>query len=191
MSLADLPEVHPRSRAAWRRWLERHHLTARGCWFVTWRRETGKPRVDYAEAVEELLCFGWVDSTARRLDDARTALLCTPRKPRSGWARSNRERVARLTAQGLMAARGLEVVAEAKRTGQWTALDALESLEVPPDLAARLRALPPARKRFDAFPPSARKRLLAWIRTAKRPETRARRVEETALAAQQGLRANG
>lgn len=108
-------------RAAWRDWLERNHETAPGVWLVTWKKPTGKPRIDYAAAVEEALCFGWVDSKSRSVDDERTSLYFTPRKQRSAWSESNVARVEKLDAAGLLQSAGRHVVDEAKRAGTWPA----------------------------------------------------------------------
>lgn len=189
-SLEELERVHPKSREQWRTWLERNHLTSPGAWLVTYKKETGKPRIDYAEAVEELLCFGWVDSKALKLDDERSMLLCTPRKPKSVWSKPNKERVQRLTAQGLMAPRGLEMVELAKRTGTWDALNDVDALVIPDDLEARLGKSAAARTHWDAFPPSAKRAILQWILAAKRPETRQKRIDETVSQAAKNLRAN-
>ena len=152
------------------------------CYLAGWRRSTGKSPVDYAESVEEALCVGWIDSKGNRLDDERNILWFAPRNPRSGWARSNKDRVARLTAAGLMLPAGLAAIEEAKRRGTWTMLDEVEDLVVPDDLASALEANPPARTCWDGFSRSSRRMLLEWIRQAKRPETRAKRITETADA---------
>jgi uncharacterized protein YdeI (YjbR/CyaY-like superfamily) len=188
--LEQLERFHPPDRAAWRGWLAANHATAAGVWLVTFKKATGRPRVEYAEAVEEALCFGWVDSLARRIDDERSRLLFTPRKRGSGWSRPNKERVERLLAAGLMTPAGLVVVEAARADGSWSALDDVENLVEPGDLRAALDADPEARRNWDGFPRSARRGILEWISTAKRAETRAKRVEETARLAAQGIRAN-
>lgn len=182
--------VQPGSRAAWRRWLEQNHERTRGIWFVTYKKSTGRPRVEYEEAVEEALCFGWIDSTARTLDAERSMLYFAPRKRGSGWSRSNKIRVARLHAAGLMASPGLARIEAAQRDGSWTILDSVESLEVPDDLAAALQAYPNASAHFHAFPPSARRAILQWIVLARKADTRSRRVAEAARLAEQNIRAN-
>jgi uncharacterized protein YdeI (YjbR/CyaY-like superfamily) len=181
---------HPANRAEWRAWLEQHHGRAQGVWLVTYKKAAGKPRLEYEEMVEEALCFGWVDSKGGKLDGERTMLYFAPRKAGSGWSRPNKERVERLTAAGLMAPAGLAKVEAAKVDGSWAALDAVEALEIPPDLARALDAHPDARRHFEAFPRSAKRGILEWIANAKRPETRAARVEETARLAAQNIRAN-
>jgi uncharacterized protein YdeI (YjbR/CyaY-like superfamily) len=159
-------------------------------WLVTYKKAAGDRYVPYADTVEEALCFGWVDSKSRSVDAERSMLLMTPRKPGSGWSRPNKERVGRLAAAGLLAPAGEAVIEAAKADGSWSKLDAVENLEEPGDLRAALDADPDARRHWDAFPRSAKRAILEWIAQAKRAETRARRVAETARLAARGERAN-
>jgi uncharacterized protein YdeI (YjbR/CyaY-like superfamily) len=177
------------TRAGWRAWLSEHHRDAEGVWVVTWRRGEG-PVVSYDDLVEEALCFGWIDSRGGRREGGRTALLMTPRRARSAWSARNKQRVARLASAGLLHSSGEAAVAAAKESGTWTALDAVERLEVPDDLALALAQRPPGREHWDAFPRSVRRAILEWVTSAKRPDTRVRRVDETARLAQQNLRAH-
>ena len=186
----DDEQVQPGSLAEWRAWLAEHHGRGSGVWLVTWRAGSGGPRIGYEESVEQALCFGWVDSKGRALDAERTMLWFAPRKRGSGWARTNKERIERLTAAGLMAPAGQAVIDAAKADGSWTLLDDVENLVVPDDLAAAFAAHPPAREHWDAFPRSARRAILEWIVQAKRAETRANRVAEAAAKAQVNERAN-
>ncbi len=188
-ALDDAPHVHADDRATWRAWLEANHASARGAWLVTWRPRTGRASLDYEAAIEEALCFGWVDSTAGRVDDDRGKLYFAPRKPRSAWAATNKARVERLMGEGRMAPAGLAAIERAKANGSWEILDAVERLEVPEDLAAALELRPPAAVNFAAFPPSARKMLLGWVALARRPETRTARISEIAEAAARNERA--
>ena len=190
-ALDDAPHVHADDRATWRAWLEANHATARGVWLVTWRQRSGRVGLDYEAAVEEALCFGWVDSTGGRVDDERGKLYFAPRKPRSVWAASNKARVERLIHEGRMAPAGLDALERARANGSWEILDTAERLEVPVDLAAALEIRPPATVNFAAFPPSARKMLLGWIAVARRPETRAIRITKVAEAAARNERAPG
>ena len=184
------PMIQPGSRSALRGWLAEHHATSTGVWLANHKKGSGKPRLEYAEIVEEALCFGWIDSKPNPLDDERSLLWISPRKPRSGWSRINKERVAKLERDGLMTDAGRAAVAEGQRNGAWSALDAVERLEVPDDLATALRASPDAARHFDAFPPSSKKIILTWIASAKRPETRERRIAETVDLAARNIRAN-
>jgi uncharacterized protein YdeI (YjbR/CyaY-like superfamily) len=185
----DAPLVEAEDRATWRAWLEANHASTRGAWLVTWRKGHG-PVLDYGEAVEEALCFGWVDSTGGRVDDRRTKLYFAPRKARSVWSASNTGRVERLIAAGLMRPAGLAAIERAKDNGSWTALDEVEQGIVPSDLATALAAHPPAAANIAAFPWSARRAILVWIADAKRAETRLARVQETARRAARNERAN-
>lgn len=189
----DLPLVPVRTRAEWRVWLERNHDSSSGVWVVTTKKAALAPHEEHVGAVdlnEECLCFGWIDSKPARIDDRHSALLCTPRKPGSGWSRVNKERVARLLAADLVAPAGLVAIERAKTDGSWSKLDHVDELAVPDDLAQALDALPPARQRFDAFPPSARRGILEWISAAKTSPTRSNRIDETARLAQRNERAN-
>jgi uncharacterized protein YdeI (YjbR/CyaY-like superfamily) len=180
----DRERVHPETVQRWRDWLAENHGRAGGVWLVSWKSQTKRPRLTYEESVEEALAFGWVDSKALSLDDERTMLWFAPRKATSGWSRPNKERVARLEADGRMTDAGRRVIEAARANGSWTLLDAVEDLIVPDDLAAALDAHA-ARAAWDEFPRSVRRAALEWIVQARRPETRAKRV---ALAAERTAR---
>jgi uncharacterized protein YdeI (YjbR/CyaY-like superfamily) len=182
---------HPQDVAAWRAWLEAHHDTARGVWVASWRKASGREPVAYAALVEEAICFGWIDSTVNILDVDRGLQLMTPRKPKSGWTRLNRQRVAALEAQGRMTDAGHRAVEVAKANGWWTIYDAVEDLVEPGDLGAALTASPRARTAWDGFPPSARKQMLWWVISAGKPETRANRIAKIVAEAEHGRRAAG
>lgn len=178
-----------RSRDALRRWFEKNHASADPFWLVTWKKHAGGRYLPYDEIVDELLCFGWIDSRTRRLDEDRTMLYVSPRKPGSSWSGSNKRRIARLAKEGRLTPAGTACVDAAKKDGSWTFLDDVERLEVPPDLARALDGNPRARNHFDAFNASAKKIILHWIKTAKRDDTRAHRVSETVRLAAQNVRA--
>lgn len=190
--MAETPPnaVHPLTRAEWRIWLQENFTRREGIWLVSYKKATGKPRFDYAEAVEEALCFGWVDSKANKLDEERSLLWFAPRKPRTGWSKINKERVDKLIAAGLMMPPGLAKIEAAQQDGSWNALDGVEALEIPPDLVVALADNPPAADHFAAFPRSVKRAILEWIGNAKRAETRAKRVTETATLAAENKRAN-
>jgi uncharacterized protein YdeI (YjbR/CyaY-like superfamily) len=173
---AELEQVYAKDRAAWRRWLAKHHSRSPGIWLVFDKKGSRVDRLAYADAVEEALCFGWIDSLVKSLDDTRYMQLFTPRKPKSTWSRVNKERVARLIEQDLMAPAGLKSIEIARANGMWGSLDSVEALEVPDDLAAALAKNPDAARNFAAFAASMRKAYLHWVSRAVRPATRAERI---------------
>jgi uncharacterized protein YdeI (YjbR/CyaY-like superfamily) len=188
--VADHDQVTFASRAAWRSWLAEHHADEPGVWAVTYKQASGKPYVPYGDLRDEALCFGWIDSLRRSVDDERTRLLMTPRKPKSGWSKVNKARIEELRAAGLMTPAGEAAIETAKANGAWTKLDEVEQGIEPDDLRAALDADPDARRHWDAFPRSAKRGILEWISNAKRPETREKRVRETATLAAENVRAN-
>ena len=187
----DFPIYHPPDLAAWRAWLFANVDTARGVWVATWRKAAERDRVAYEDIVEEAICFGWIDSTVNTLDEERSLQLITPRKPRSGWTRLNRRRVAALEEQGRMTDAGRRTVEAAKANGSWTIYDPVEDLIEPDELAAALDAEPAARTAWDGFPPSARKQMLWSVISAQKPETRAGRIAKIVSEAADGRRAAG
>ena len=182
-------QVEVRTRAELRKWLEQHHQTSGSIWLVTWKKHTPH-HVPWDVVVEEALCYGWIDSQPRKLDEDRSMIRLSPRKPGSGWSGINKKRVDKLLAEDLMRPAGIAAIDRAKEDGSWQALDKATTLDLPDDLQGAFANYPGARNKFDAFPPSARRAILEWIGIAKRPETRAARIEETARLAQQGERAN-
>lgn len=178
--LADVDE--------WRAWLAANGESERAVWLVVGRG--AEDVVDYVAAVEHALCFGWVDSKTIKRDDTTTYQCFTPRNPRSTWSKVNRERVARLTAEGLMAPAGAAVIERAKVTGVWDVLAEAQNLVVPADLQTELDRNDQAGKHFAKFPPSSKRLILEWIALAKRPETRARRIQQTVELAELNQRAN-
>ncbi len=187
----DFPIYHADSRAQWRAWLTANHDTERGVWLCSWRSSVDRPRCPYPDAVEEALCFGWIDSTVNVLDDERALQLMTRRKAKSSWTRLNRRRVADMEAAGLMTDAGRRAVDVAKANGWWTILDPVEDLIEPDDLRTALDANPPARAAWDGFPPSARKMMLFWVVSAGKPETRSSRIATIVAKAAMGERAQG
>ncbi|HAF09801.1 MAG TPA: hypothetical protein DCK98_06945 [Chloroflexi bacterium] len=176
MSAAAYPRIHAKTAAEWRRWLRDNHDKARGVWLVAYKAGTGKARLGYEDSIPDALCYGWIDSLNKPLDDERTALLFTPRRAGSGWSRTNKVRIARLIKGGKMEAAGLAKIAGAKRDGSWTLLDSVEAVEVPDDLRKALNVN--GMRKFEALTPGRRKEHLRSLVTAKRPETRAKRIAE-------------
>ena len=183
--------LHVETQEEWRTWLERNHEDSKGVWLVSWKKVTGRPFVPYPDAVDEALCFGWVDSrtqpAGRRAGDEA---LHAPRNPRSSWSRINKKKVARLTEQGRMAAAGVSLVETAKRNGTWTVYDEIEDLLIPPDLASALAKNKTAQAFFDNFSDSSKKSILWWIKMARKPNTRTARIVKTVQLAAENRMAN-
>ena len=168
----------PKSRKAWRDWLKKHHASSPGIWLVYAKRHTGIASLSYDDAVEEALCYGWIDSLVHPIDDDLYKQVFTPRKPKSVWSKANKARVKRLMAAGLMTAPGTAAVAQAKKNGKWNGLDEAASLAMPPDLLKAIAASAAARKNWLAYSPGMRKGFLYMVASAKRPETRAARIAQ-------------
>jgi uncharacterized protein YdeI (YjbR/CyaY-like superfamily) len=187
--MKEFSKVQVNSRAELRAWLRDHHRQQESIWLVTFKKNKG-PLVPYDYIVEEAICFGWIDSRVAKLDQDRSMLLLSPRRAGSAWSKVNKERVDRLMPLGLMMPAGQALIDQAKRDGAWDRLNQVDALIVPPDLMAAFDATPGARPMWDRFPPSSRRGILEWINTAKRDETRAARVLQTARLAAQGIKAN-
>lgn len=185
----DFQKREFRSRKQLRDWLSVNHTSATTFWLVSNKKHVEKHYVPYGDIVEELLCFGWIDTRTRRLDDDRTMLLVAPRRPGSTWSASNKERVARLGGAGLIAPAGQARIDKAIEDGSWSYLDDIENIVIPVDLERALRNNKTAKRRFDAFSNSAKKVILLWIKTAKRDTTRLKRIEETVRLAAKGIKA--
>jgi uncharacterized protein YdeI (YjbR/CyaY-like superfamily) len=181
------PTFLPVDGGAWRDWLERNGERERVVWVAMSRAGGG---VGYEEAVESALCYGWIDGKTKRRDDTSTWQRFTPRKPASTWSPPNRERVARLTAAGLMRPQGQAMVDLAKATGTWDPLSGPDAEAASAELRAALAKDPAAQANYDAFPPSAKQLLLGWIVAAKRPDTRTTRITRTVAEAARNRRAH-
>jgi uncharacterized protein YdeI (YjbR/CyaY-like superfamily) len=176
--MTDYPQVEFTSAAELRAWLHDNHATVRGIWAVTYKKAAGERHLPYEALVREALCYGWIDGQARGVDETRSSILLTPRRPGSGWSRPNKIRIAELEAAGLLATAGIAAIEAAKAAGTWELLDSVEAGIEPDELAAALDADQQARRHWDAFPRSARRAALEWVATAKRPDTRAKRIAE-------------
>ena len=172
--MAELTTLQVQNRRQWRSWLTKHHAASPGVWLVRHKTHTGVKSISYEDIVREALCFGWIDSLAKRLDDDRYALKLTPRRPTSKWSELNRKRWRELEAAGLLAAAGL-AAAPTDRT--------YEPRPVVPELPAYIRTAlktnPKAWEFFRELAPRSRRDFVVWIHTAKRPETRERRIRES------------
>lgn len=185
---ATVTTISPTCPAEWRAWLERHSTTADEVWVVIHHAGSATPGVSHREAIEEAICFGWIDSLARRHEPGSWRQRFSPRNPRSAWSTVNRQLVEKLTAQGRMTPHGQAAVDLAQRTGTWSLLAEAQRGVVPDDLRERLAADEAAARHFAAFPPSARRAALESIARAKRPDTRERRIARIVERAARGER---
>ena len=179
--------VFPPDRATWRAWLDANHASTPRVWVVLVKKGSTLAGIGVPEAVEEALCFGWIDSRPSKIDDARWMLQFTPRRPGSVWSKVNKGRIERLLAAGLMAPAGLAAIERAKRDRSWAALDSSDALELPVDLVRALERDPASAAGWERWPPSTRKQLLFWVSDAQRPRTRTDRIAKVARGAKDGI----
>lgn len=173
----DAERFQPATVGDWRAWLVTNHARGQGVWLVFWRRGSGRPVIEYEESVLEALCFGWIDSTRKVLDEDRVMMWFAPRRPQSTWVRNNKDRVARLEAEGRMQPAGRVLVDAAKANGMWNVFDDAEAGVVHPDLAAALSVDSAATKAWESLTQGQRKRHLMDLALAKTPATLAKRVD--------------
>ena len=180
----DLEMLKLTTRRQWRTWLTRHHTSSPGIWLVFHKAHTGVKSIAYEDTVREALCFGWIDSLVKRLDDDRYALKVTPRKPTSKWSNLNRKRWRELKEAGVLTPAGL---AAAPTNNTYAARPVIP--ELPVYIATALKKNPRAWEFFQQLAPTYRRNFVVWIHMAKRPETREKRIRESIslLAAGQKL----
>lgn len=182
MSIAITHTFYPRTPSAWRAWLRKNHTRKKEVWVVFYKKHTGRKALAYVDAVEEALCYGWIDGQLRRIDDEKHMLRFSPRRPGSVWAPSNIKRVRKLIRERRMTAAGLKLFRAAKletRTALTvkTVMKKYKRIVVPPDLRRALASKPIALKHFLGYPPSFRLLAIHWVRNAKKLETRQRRIK--------------
>ncbi|MCE7039009.1 YdeI family protein [Dyadobacter sp. CY312] len=170
--------ICPGNRNEWRMWLEENHTTIDSVWLVYYKRKSGQPTLTWSDAVDEALCFGWIDSIKKPLDDDRFMQFFSRRKPTSIWSKINKEKIEKLILNGLMLPAGLESVERAKRNGSWTIMNQVEELVIPEDLEKEFALIPGSQEYFSGLSKSAKKIILQSLVLAKRPETRKKRIEQ-------------
>jgi len=171
-------------------WLKINHHQEKSIWLVRNKKDSGLPYISYDEIVDELICFGWVDSLPRKFDGIKTMLLISPRNPKSNWSSINKDRVEKLRKANRLEPSGQLAIERAKSNGAWDFLSDVERLVIPRDLAKALICYDKADYYFNRFPTSSKRGILEWIKNAKKDETRKKRVEETAIKASMNRKAN-
>lgn len=178
------------NRQQWRHWLEKNHHAEKCVWLIIYKKESGTPSIYYPEAVDEALCFGWIDSKANKRDEKSYYQFFAKRNPKSNWSKINKAKVEKLIIAGLMMPAGLMMVELAKQSGTWNALDEVENISIPEDLQKVFDQDKLAYENWSKFPRSSRRGILEWILNARRAETRAKRIEETVKMAAENKKAN-
>lgn len=183
--VAEVATFYAESGRAWRQWLEQHHDKQQSVWLIYHKQKSDMPTLTWSEAVDEALCFGWVDSRKKPIDEERYMQFFSRRKPNGTWSKINKEKIQQLIQEQRMTAAGLACIEKAKENGSWTLLDEVEALTIPEDLDAALQAKAGAKEFFSGLSKSVKKSMLQWLVLAKRPETRQMRIADIATHAHQ------
>jgi uncharacterized protein YdeI (YjbR/CyaY-like superfamily) len=180
MTTKDIETFYPKSRLQWRKWLEKNHSKKQSIWLIFYKKSANAPTLTWSEAVDEALCFGWIDGTKKSIDEERSIQYFSRRKAKSVWSKINKGKVQRLIDEGLMTKAGLDSIEVAKQNGGWAILDDVEALKIPKDLAKAFKMHPGSKTFFMGLSKSVKKMILQWLILAKRPETREKRIKEIA-----------
>jgi uncharacterized protein YdeI (YjbR/CyaY-like superfamily) len=188
MQKEEIEMFCPTNQEDWRKWLTDNHNSKQSVWLVCYKMSAGKPSISWSNAVNEALCFGWIDSIRKTIDNEKFMQFFGKRKPSSGWSKINKEKVEQLIAEGRMMEAGYESIKTAKQNGSWTILDDVEELKIPEDLEVALKTKAGSADFFFSLSKSVRKAMLQWVTLAKRPETRQNRIAEIVTLAAQKLK---
>lgn len=176
---------YPKNRKEWRKWLQANHKKRQSIWLIYYRKNSSVPTISYSDAVDEALCFGWIDSKSIPIDQKKFIQHFGKRKEKSVWSKVNKEKIERLSKEGLMTEAGFEIVEKAKQNGFWTILDEAEALIIPPDLEIEFEKKPGAKSYFLGLSRSDKRNILQWLVLAKKQETRQKRIIEIVALADQ------
>lgn len=183
--MSEIETFYPENKQQWRLWLSKNHSQKEAVWLIFYEKNANKPTVTWSDAVDEALCFGWIDSIKKKLDEERSIQFFSKRKPKSTWSKINKEKIQKLIEAGQMTQAGLNCIEIAKQNGSWEILDSVEELTIPKDLEIELKSKANAMDFFLSLSKSIRKAMLQWLVLAKRPETRQKRIAEIAELAEQ------
>jgi uncharacterized protein YdeI (YjbR/CyaY-like superfamily) len=184
----EIKTFYPKNNEAWRKWLEKNHVSENSVWFIFYKKASNIPTVKYSDAVDTALCFGWIDSKQLPIDAEKYMQFFGKRKPKSVWSKVNKAKVEKLIAEGKMTKAGFESIEIAKQNGSWTILDDAENLVIPNDLEKEFKKYKNAKKKFIQLSRSDKRNILQWLTLAKRPETIQKRISEIASLAELGLK---
>lgn len=184
----DPETIYPKSQKEWRQWLKKNHSSKQSVWLIYYNLKSGKPTISWSEAVDEALCFGWIDSKKKPIDGEKHMQFFSKRKAVSTWSKINKGKIEGLIAAKRMSSAGLKVIETAKQNGSWAMLDDVEELKIPADLAKEFKSRPGSKQFFMGLSKSVKKGMLQWIVLAKQEETRKRRIQEIAEQASKKLK---
>jgi uncharacterized protein YdeI (YjbR/CyaY-like superfamily) len=190
MTQNNIETICPKSREQWRQWLQENHDRKQSVWLIFYKMKANVPTMNWSEAVDEALCFGWIDSKRQSIDEEKYRQFFSRRKPNSTWSKINKTKIKQLTEEGLMTRAGFDCVEIAKRNGSWSILDEVEELIIPDDLEKALQKRPGSKSYFLSLSVSDRKSILQWLMLAKRQQTRLKRTQEIAELAAQNQKPN-
>ncbi len=191
MELKDgIKTFYAKSQLEWRNWLAKNHDKEVSVWLIIYKKESLVPSVYYPQAVDEALCFGWIDSKPNKRDEQSYYQFFAKRNPKSNWSKVNKDKVAKLLEGNKISKAGLKIIEIAKKNGAWNALDEVDKLTMPSDLELKFDTNAKAFLNWESFPRSSRRGILEWILNAKRPETRQKRIDETVALAEKNIKAN-
>ncbi|MCG8409978.1 MAG: YdeI/OmpD-associated family protein [Bacteroidales bacterium] len=182
---SNIENFCPSDKKDWRNWLEQNHKTKEAVWLIFYKKKSNTPNLTWSEAVDEALCFGWIDGVKKTMDSDRYVQYFTKRKSNSNWSKVNKDKIQKMIELGLVTESGLKSIEIAKQNGSWTLLDAVENLEIPEDLEQEFKRYPESKNYFMSLSKSVRKGMLGWVVLAKRPETKAKRIAEIVENARQ------
>lgn len=186
--MKEVEDYCPHDKKDWRKWLELNHRKKEAVWVIFYKKKSPSHNLSWSESVDEALCFGWIDSTKRKIDDEKFKQYFSKRKAKSNWSKINKDKVTTLIDQGLMEEEGYKSITIAKENGSWTILDGIEALIIPEDLKKEFANHTGSMEYFDNLSASAKKLLLYWVISAKRKETRQKRILEVAENASNNLK---
>jgi len=186
--MTDVEDYCPHNKKDWRKWLELNHCKKDAIWLIFYKKKSPDHNLSWSESVDEALCFGWIDSTKRTIDRDKYKQYFTKRKAKSNWSKVNKDKIKDLIDQGLMTEAGFKSIEVAKENGSWTILDLVENLTIPNDLEKELKSHKGAIEYFNCQSKSVKKGLLYWVMSAKRKETRQKRIKEIAENARDNLK---
>jgi len=178
MEKTEIEITCPANRRQWRQWLQKNHSKKPSVWLMCYKKKSKQPTISWSDAVDEALCFGWIDSIRKTIDEERFVQFFSKRKACSTWSKVNKEKIETLIDKGLMAQAGFESIERAKQNGSWAILDKVEELIIPKDLVKQFKTRPGSKEFFLSLSKSVRKAMLQWITLAKQEETRQRRIDE-------------